>query len=248
MPAGALEGNSSILTLQYVWALQKASELLSFYDDKQTGLAYLQLSGLLKKNTFDRCWDEKRKFLADTPDKKEFSQHAQAMAVLTETFPKTEVKNIIQSAAASKEIIQCSFYYRFYLLQALKKAGLGDGYINNLTPWKNMLEMGLTTFAEKPEPTRSDCHAWSASPNFDFLATVCGIEPSSPGFKTISIEPHLGDLNFVEGKMPHPNGEISVKFVKTKIWQAEIILPKGTKGTFTWKGKTKVLKAGRNFF
>jgi alpha-L-rhamnosidase len=47
--------------------------------------------------------------------------------------------------------------------------------------------LGLTTFAEKPDPTRSDCHAWSASPNYDFLATVAGIEPALPGFKTVKI-------------------------------------------------------------
>ena len=248
VPAGALEGNSSILTMQYAWALQKASEIFNYYGSKTEGQTYLQLANILKKNTYEKCWDEKSKFISDTPDKKEFSQHAQALAILTETFPKPGSKEIIQAATNSQTLIQCSFYYRFYLLQALKKAGLGDDYIKNLTPWKNMIDMGLTTFAEKPEPTRSDCHAWSASPNYDFLATVCGISPSSPGFKTVSIEPHLGELNFVEGKIPHPSGEIFVKYVKNKTWQAEIILPKSVKGNFIWKGKAMGLKGGRNYF
>jgi len=248
IPAGALEGNSSILTLQYVWAMQKASELFNYYGKKQDAFSLLQLSNILKRKTFDQCWDNKSRFISDTPDKKEFSQHAQALAVLTGTFSQPEAKNIIKAAANSKDLIQCSFYYRFYLLQALKKAGLGDNYISNLYPWKNMLEMGLSTFSEKSEPTRSDCHAWSASPNYDFLATVCGIEAGSPGFKTVNIEPHLGDLTFVEGKMPHPTGEIFVKYSKSKTWQVEIILPKGIKGDFYWKGKKISLQSGRNFF
>ena len=35
-----------------------------------------------------------------------------------------------------------------------------------------MLQLGLTTWAEKPEPTRSDSHAWSAHPNYGLLATI----------------------------------------------------------------------------
>ena len=36
-------------------------------------------------------------------------------------------------------------------------------------------ESRLPTFAEKPDPTRSDSHAWSAPPNYNFLALVAGI-------------------------------------------------------------------------
>jgi hypothetical protein len=45
--------------------------------------------------------------------------------------------------------------------------------------WKMPPFMGLTTWAEQPEPTRSDSHAWSAHPNFDFLTIVAGIRPKS---------------------------------------------------------------------
>ena len=99
-------------------------------------------------------------------------------------------------------------YFRVYLTQALKKAGLANNYLETLGLWREMLDLGLTTFAEKPDPTRSDCHAWSASPNYDFLATVAGIEPASPGFKTVKVEPHLGKLNQIKGNMPHPQGAI----------------------------------------
>jgi hypothetical protein len=111
-----------------------------------------------------------------------------------------------------------------------------------------MLDLGLTTFAEKPDPTRSDCHAWSASPNYDFLATIAGIEPASPGFKTVKIEPHLGELTEIEGKMPHPDGTISFKLKRkgdTGI-EGEITLPENLTGTFVWKGKTLKLAGKTN--
>jgi hypothetical protein len=107
-----------------------------------------------------------------------------------------------------------------------------------------MLKSGLSTFAEKQDPTRSDCHAWSASPNYDFLATVAGIRPASPGFKTIRMEPAFGDLKFIKGQMPHPSGMIvfDLKRSGTEGIQGEVILPEGLTGTFGWKGKTIQLK------
>jgi len=61
---------------------------------------------------------------------------------------------------------------------------------------EGMISNGLTTFAEKSDPSRSDCHAWSASPIYDLLATVCGIEQLRAGFKTVSIAPAPGYLTF----------------------------------------------------
>jgi hypothetical protein len=110
-----------------------------------------------------------------------------------------------------------------------------------------MLEKGLTTFAENPDPTRSDCHAWSSSPNYDFLATICGIMPSSPGFASVLIEPALGELTQVQGSMPHPDGEIVVALKRKGINGiiAEITLPSELAGKFLWKGKEIMLKGGR---
>lgn len=87
---------------------------------------------------------------------------------------------------------------------ALNKAGLANLYYASLKPWRDMVANGLTTFAENPDPTRSDCHAWSASPVYDFLSTICGIIPGSPGFETATIRPALGGLKEVHGSMPHP--------------------------------------------
>jgi hypothetical protein len=108
-----------------------------------------------------------------------------------------------------------------------------------------MLSRGLTTFAEQPDPTRSDCHAWSASPVYDLLATVCGVGPASPGFATVKIEPHLGKLKHAEGKVMHPKGEILVSFVREGDGlQAKISLPSGVTGIFVWNGTSTPLKSG----
>src|SRR5690606_29500257 len=122
---------------------------------------------------------------------------------------------------------------------------LGDQYLSRLGPWHDMLALGLTTFAEKPEPTRSDCHAWSATPIYELLATVCGIEPASPGFATVRIAPHLGHLTEVNAAMPHPQGEITVSLRRNAhALRAEIVLPKGVSGEFVWTGRSIALRSG----
>jgi alpha-L-rhamnosidase len=246
LPKGGDDGGSAIHTLQLVFAMDKAIEIFNAYGMKTEAAKHKEISERLKKATYKLCWDDKKKMLSDLAGKTAFSQHANVMAVLTGIVATEQAKALMQNIVADTSIVQCTVYYRFYLNQAMKKAGLGDAYIEMLTPWKNMLKIGLTTFAEKPEPSRSDCHAWSSSPNYDLLATVIGVEPASAGFKTVKIVPNLGKLTSAEGKVPHPNGEILVKLKrkgKDGI-DAQITLPKYVTGTFTWNRKVIKLKSG----
>ncbi|MBN2410174.1 alpha-L-rhamnosidase N-terminal domain-containing protein [candidate division KSB1 bacterium] len=237
VPDGAENGNSSIITLQYAYVLEYASQMFETYNYPHIASSYRQQAQDLKKSVQELCWDRNRGLYSDTPEKKVFSQHANIFAILTGLVPREQEKEFVKKILNDNDLIQCTFYFRFYLTRALKKAGLADLYIDQLQPWRTMLNLGLTTFAEKPEPTRSDCHAWSSSPNYDLLATVCGIEPDSPGFKTVKIRPHFGPLNRITGEMPHPNGEISVQLErngKTGV-KGKITLPDGITGRFIWQ-------------
>ncbi|QIP17322.1 alpha-L-rhamnosidase [Spirosoma aureum] len=245
IPAGALDGNSAILTLQYVLALRQAAALLTAYGEKTEAIRYAQLANKLSQDTYQLCWDSSRQQLADTPAKTEYSQHANVLAVLADAIPKVQQAALLQRIVADKTIIQCTIYYRFYLNQAFLKAGLGSQYIGMLTPWKQMLSLGLTTFAERPEPTRSDCHAWSASPVYDFLATVCGIKPAAPGFRRVRVNPQLGSLTWVSGSVSHSLGLIEVKFSqKNGVLTADIKLPATLTGELVWNNKRVKLHDG----
>jgi hypothetical protein len=183
---------------------------------------------------------------ADTPDKKSFSQQVNVLAVLTDAMAPSEQADLLQRVLADSSIIQSTIYFQFYHFQAMKKAGLGNMYLASIQPWRNMLNEGLTTFAEMEKNTRSDCHAWSASPNYDLLATVCGIEPASAGFRTVKVAPHLGKLSFVKGTMPHPDGEIKVdlKLSRKNKLTGTVTLPAAVGGKFIWNGKESQLKGG----
>ena len=245
LPKGSEKGNSSIHTLQFVYAINKAVELFVAFGLKDAAKEYNAIAHSLKESTYKLCWDKDKKMLADLPDKLEFSQHANVLAVLTDMEYINDSKLMTQ-IVADTNIVQCTIYYRFYLNQALKKAGLGNRYVELLSPWRNMLAIGLTTFAEKPEPSRSDCHAWSASPNYDLLATVLGVTPGSAGFKTVVIAPSPGNLSFVKGTVPHPNGiiEMSIKKTGNTGMEATVLLPHNTTGEFWWQGEKIPIHAG----
>ncbi len=192
-------------------------------------------------------WSDARKMFADTPGGVEFSQHVNALAILADVSTGAEAKDLIERIIADKSLVQCSIYFRHYLHSALNKAGAGDRYLDQLGPWRNMLAAGLTTWAETEDPSRSDCHAWGASPNYELFRTVLGIDSKSPGFRRVAIRPFLGKLTSAAGSIPHPKGEIRVKLaLNGKQLDAEVHLPEGTTGELDWHGARKELTAGDN--
>ncbi len=246
-PPGAAQGDSAIIALQFVYNAQHAAELFDALGEPDRAAHWREVAGKIKSAVSRLCWDEQRGLFADTPAKQTFSQHANILAALTGTGDPSRRTAIMGKVLDDSSLDQCTLYFRFYLHRALKQAGLGDRYNAQLKPWQDMLAVGLTTFAETPEPTRSDCHAWSATPNYDFLELVCGVGPASPGFKTVRIEPSLGPLQWAAARVPHPSGTIEVRLERRGAdgVTADITLPPGVTGEFVWHGASSPLQAGQ---
>jgi alpha-L-rhamnosidase len=261
-PPQEAEGGSTFLTLQFIEALRDAGELEKQYGSRERAAAYEEMIRKACDGLNKLSWDERYGVYADTPAKKSYSQQANVLAVWQDVAPKAEQAGILRRVLASQEeketalggkavppMSAMSYYFRFYLSRALEHAGLADLYVDELTPWYDMLKLGLTTWAEKPEPTRSDCHAWSASPNYDLLTVVAGIHPDAPGFARVRIEPHLGKLHEIHAAMPHVGGDIETAYTSDgKGWVATITLPSGLDGTLVWQGQDLPLHAGRQTF
>ena len=249
VPKGGNNGYSSILNLQFVYTLNQASEIFRNFGRKHLANEYEKLAQKIKKSVYETCWENKKGLIAETPAEEDFSQHANIMAILSDMFKKERQKKVMKRVIDNDSLIQTTMYYKFYLFRAFDKVDMEKEFFTELKSWYNMVDKGLTTCAEKPDPSRSDCHAWSASPNYEFLATVCGIEPASPGFKEIVIEPTLGKLKNVQGVVPHPKGKIKVELTdSTQRCQAKVILPDSTTGKLIWKDEKHTLKEGKNMF
>jgi alpha-L-rhamnosidase len=58
-------------------------------------------------------------------------------------------------------------------------------------------------------------HGWASGPTSWLTEHVLGVKVIEPGCRVIKIEPHLGDLQFVEGTFPTPFGIVKIKHTKT---------------------------------
>jgi len=144
------------------------------------------------------------------------------------------------------ELKRATIYFSFYLLETWKKFGRGDLIVEKLDFWKDLVRNGLKTPVEMPGDTRSDCHAWGSHPLFHLHASIAGIRPASPGFRTVRIEPQPGRFPKINSRTPHPDGFVSLdlKFDDGKC-RGTVELPKGITGTFVWKRKEIKLGDGR---
>ncbi|MDP4269170.1 MAG: alpha-L-rhamnosidase C-terminal domain-containing protein [Bacteroidota bacterium] len=243
-------GASSVQDLQLLRAFQLASELEYNLGNKAFAAEYKTKAAQLQQTILKKYWNVDKKLFADNEDMETYSQHANVLAILTGTITGEDSKGVFQRIINNSDIAQASIYFKYYMNQAMVKVGLGDDYLNHLDIWKKNIQLGMTTWGEDSnvETTRSDCHAWGASPNIELFRTVLGIESDAPGFAKVKIEPHLGDLKKVSGSMPHPKGAIKVAYScnKKNKWIISVNLPEGISGNFIWKGKIFSLKSGNN--
>jgi hypothetical protein len=247
VPPQGRQGQSTMITLQLVYALERAAELEAALGQSPDAARDRRLAESLRSAVRMKAWDGVRRLFRDAPGAAQYSQQTNSMAILVDAVPAAEQRALMERVLADETLTQSTYYYTFYLFEALRKAGLGDRYVEQLEPWRGMLAMGLTTVPETPEPTRSDSHAWSAHPNYGVLATVLGVRPGAPGFRSVRITPQLGALQRAEGRVPHPRGDIEVRLVRSgaRELQGEVRLPAGLNGVFEWNGSVQPLRAGR---
>ena len=97
VPPGATDGNSSVITLQFVYTLHQATDLFNYFGRKDLAEKYKQLSDKLAAGVYQNCFDSNKMEMADTPGKNSFSQHASIWAVLTDAIPENDQKQVIEN-------------------------------------------------------------------------------------------------------------------------------------------------------
>lgn len=238
---------SAINSLHLAYALKCGANLMRHMGMEKEAGEYAQKSREIAAAVRKRCYDESRGLFMNYAGAARSSQHANIMGILSGAAEPGERRALIGKILSDPALDQCTLYYRFYLAEAMRMAGEGDKYFSQLEPWKKMLDRGLTTFAEKPDPTRSDCHAWSSSPNYHLLSLVAGVTPAEYGFKSVRIEPKLGQLKFVEAAIPHPKGKIRISLKKKGEEIGGFVeLPEGLSGTFADGKRDYPVKGGFN--
>ncbi len=158
-------------------------------------------------------------------------------------------------------------YYNYYVICALGRLGRTREALNFIRRyWGGMLREGATTFwevyTETPRPVPSArpaqrrgvasgflpagltmyrnslCHGWSAGVTNFLTAYILGVRPTSGGFATAAITPHLGNLRWVSGRVPTPHGDIVLSASQGKKGEELTAhLPPGVRAVVGIKGR-----------
>lgn len=249
IPPSDPDGSSSaIFDLQLALAYQWAAELELNVGNPGLAAEYKAQAAKINKTVLATDWDPAKQILADQPSHKTYSQHTNTLAILSGAIPPKDQRKVLERILTEDPKIEpTTIYFRAYTNSALREAGLGDLYLDQLNPWRRMLADGLTTWAETDGNTRSDCHAWGASPNYELLRTVAGIDSMAPNFAQVRIAPNPGKLTTIKARMRHPHGEIVVDLKRDgQRLNAQVTLPPGISGEFDWHGVKRKLQPGPN--
>lgn len=249
-PAGP-DGSSALFDLLLLIGYRWAAELEKAIGRPALAEFYAGRERQLRETAQQLYWTGT--MYADTPEHKQFSQHTNTLAVLADVITGAPARELMRRIVGAQNLAVPGLFFQFYVHQALAKVGEGDSYLDRLGPWREMLAKGLTTFAEvvdRPgEASRSDCHAWSASPNIEIFRTVLGVDSAAPGFRRVSVRPHLGKLAFAKGSVPHPRGSVEVAIERAGAGHSvSVVLPAGVTGEFAWRGMRRELTPGENRF
>lgn len=216
VPSVTLEGPITMESFLYLLGMQYAEALCRFVSEEQAAENFNKDAENLKRalNTYCRG---KNGMYQDGPGYDMYSQHCQVFAVLTGTVSAEDGKKyLLETLANKKDYAQCSVAMMYYLFRALEQCELYEQTEKLWDNWKIMLRNHMTTCAEDPLQSRSDCHAWGALALYELPSAILGIRPVAPGYSEAEIRPHTEYLSEASGSVITPAGKVTIVWKKDK--------------------------------
>lgn len=241
-------GPNAPVNLQYVYALDRAVEMLRYTGQDSLAQHWEGVGQRVREAILRVFWDAKRGLLADDPEHAHYSEHSQCLAILADLMHGEVRARTVHGLLHEPNLARATIYFSHYLLEALYHLDAMDAFAQKLAFWKALPDLGLYTTLEAPEPSRSDCHAWGAHPIYHAYHSLLGAQPAEPGFRRIRIAPRPGPFTALAGRFPHPAGGdvvFDVRFDQGAM-AGEITLPGALHGELIWQGEVHPLLPGAN--
>lgn len=180
----------------------------------------------------------------------DFGLHAAADAVTTGLLTRVEQESLFKKEFGDRvNRLSLSPFNQHFILQAMARGNRHDDALCSVRDmWGGMVKYGGTTTFEVYRPSWNSvigpndavpnsqsgivslCHPWGTGVVKWLNEEILGIVPTSPGFTTYGIRPHLGrTLTRVSGSTPTPLGAIRASF-DTVTGACEVTAPAGTVG------------------
>lgn len=221
---GDQTGCCALSNLFYLCALQDAVELEQHFGSPWLAKHYLTLARATARAIKSTFWSTHQRAYADDIAHDHFSQHAQCLAIIAGLVPRAQQAPLLRRALRKNHFARATIYFRYYLFEALYRAGMGEALLREYDEWIALTQRGLYTTIEQNEPSRSDCHAWGAHALYHMAASLAGVRPVAPGFREIQLSPATNAWDHIDVSIPHPQGRIELNLKRT---------PDGWQGTRT---------------
>ena len=250
------KGEVSFEQLLFARSLETMALCANIVNDAPNVAKYNQLATDVKGKLFSSYWNESKHALVhsrmDGVPTDNVTRYANMFAIFFNYLDDAKKQAVKQYVLLNPSVPKITTpYMRFYELEALCALGEQTYVMKEIKDyWGGMLSLGATSFWEEYNPAKkgaehyamygrdfgkSLCHAWGASPIYLLGKYYLGVKPTTPAYATYLIEPQLGGLQWIDGKVPTPDGDVSV-YCSTN--QINVTGAAGT-GTLRVKSKTK---------
>jgi hypothetical protein len=249
------EGELSALQLLAARSLEAMALCASVMKDDQKAGMYRKMATELLNKVKSVFWDaEQNAFVHSRKDgtlNRQVTRYPNMFAMMFGYLNPSEIEKVKNNVLLNDQVLKITTpYMRFYELEALCAIGQQQHVTKIIKDyWGGMLKEGATSFWEAYDPMqkgkehyamygrpygKSLCHAWGASPIYLLGKYYLGVKPLTPGFETYLVEPNLGGLQWMEGKVPTAKGDIDMAVTEKQITIKTI---PGGKGVLRIKSK-----------
>ncbi|MCU6712301.1 alpha-L-rhamnosidase N-terminal domain-containing protein [Paenibacillus sp. J5C_2022] len=236
--------SGAIVTHVNAWYLQccrEAGELAERIGERGDAEQYRLIAEAIMDGMNEFLWDDRVGAFADciSADGRlsdVASEQTQIICYINDAVRQDRRAALLQYVRGEvKDTVACATpFMRFFKLQGLKKAGLASELLSEIRSiWGQMADADSTTCWEDMPgrwspgyPTRSYCHGWSVAPAYFLPHTIAGIPPSDAWTSPIVISPQPVTLDWAEGSIMSPKGELHVSWERTeRLFRASVRLP-----------------------
>ncbi len=256
------KGEISFEQVLFCKSLETMALCAALVGDDADKAKYGALADTLRSKLEPTFWNDAKQALVhnciDGQQSNAVTRYANMFSVFFGYLDAQKQQQIKQSVLLNPDILKITTpYMRFYELEALCALGEQTAVMKEMKDyWGGMLREGATSFWEKYNPEESGtqhlamygrpygkslCHAWGASPIYLLGKYYLGVKPVKEGYKEFAINPVLGGLEWMEGSIPTPEGDIKVYMdgntIKVKATEGEgyltfssLCMPEATMG------------------
>ncbi|MFS0776893.1 amylo-alpha-1,6-glucosidase [Neobacillus sp. 3P2-tot-E-2] len=231
-------GEVSTIQLLLCRSLETMALVAELMEDHERIEGYRKRADELKPKIMEIFWDEEQGALVHNRHEgilnHKVTKYPNMFALMFGYLDEVQTESVKQNVMVNPSVQGIKTpYMRFYELAAMCEVGEQTYVIDEMLDyWGGMLDLGATSFWEEYDPKetgrehlgmygmpygRSLCHAWGASPIYLIGKYFLGVKPTTPGYETFDVEPHLGGLEWIQGTVPIGPGDVEIYMDKEKI-------------------------------